>query len=139
MLLVGLFDGISALRVVVDCLDLNVLGHISVESNEEASQASLVLIGSGAPCQGVSQLNAQRRGALRDSRNSLFLHVPRIKELVRKSFPGLEYTIASLSENVFSMDEVDRVAMRKTICNPGGRHDAEIMRVIALLEKPIAC
>ena len=141
VLLVGLFDGISALRVAVDSLDWNVLGHISVESNPEArrvvesrfpsaqfvpdvalidekmvkewaglySQASLVVLGAGAPCQGVSQLNALRKGALKDSRSALFLHVPRIKTLVRKCFPWAR--VASLSENVFSMDEADREAM----------------------------
>ena len=89
ILTIGLFDGISALRVAVDALNWNILGHVSVESNAEArrvvearfptttfvhdvqevdeamvrnwacqySQASLVVIGSGAPCQGVSQLN----------------------------------------------------------------------------------
>ena len=34
------------------------------------SQASLVLIGAGPPCQGVSGLNADRRGALRDHRQA---------------------------------------------------------------------
>ena len=141
VLTVGLFDGISALRVAVDSLGWNILGHVSVESNEEArrvvesrfpstrfvtdivlvdeaevkewaclfSQASLVLLGSGAPCQGVSQLNAQRKGALRDSRSALFQHVPRVKALVQKFFPWAR--VASLAENVASMDEQDRKVM----------------------------
>jgi site-specific DNA-cytosine methylase len=141
VLTVGLFDGISALRVAVDSLGWNILGHVSVESNEEArrvvesrfpstrfvtdivlvdeaevkewacllSQASLVLLGSGAPCQGVSQLNAQWKGALRDSRSALFQHVPRVKALVQKFFPWAR--VASLAENVASMDEQDRKVM----------------------------
>ena len=45
------------------------------------SNAGLVLVGSGPPCQGVSGLNADRRGALKDARSSLFSHVPRVVEL----------------------------------------------------------
>lgn len=50
------------------------------------SQVSWVLVGAGPPCQGVSGLNIDRRGALRDHRSSLFVHVERIRELVRKQF-----------------------------------------------------
>lgn len=141
VLTIGLFDGISALRVAVDSLGWNVVGHISVETDPAArrvvesrfpstkfvadvqivdddlvqswageySQVSLVLIGSGAPCQGVSGLNAQRKGALRDERSCLFLHIPRIRELVKRRFPWAR--VATLSENVSSMDEADRRLM----------------------------
>ena len=51
------------------------------------SQASLVPIGAGPPCQGVSGLNVDRRGALRDHRSSLFLHVERIRVPSEASFP----------------------------------------------------
>lgn len=40
------------------------------------SSVGLVIIVAGPPCQGVSGLNADRRGALRDARSSLFQHVP---------------------------------------------------------------
>ena len=149
VLTIGLFDGISALRVAVDCLGWNVVGHISVEKDPAArrvvesrfpstkfvsdvqlvdeemvrgwsgefSQVALVLIGSGAPCQGVSGLNAQRKGALRDQRSCLFLHIPRIKDLVRRRFPWAR--VATLSENVASMDQSDRVAMTEAFgCFP---------------------
>ena len=118
ILTVGLFDGIGALRVAIDLLGLESIGHISVEKGKEArrvveshfpevkhyaavesitkatvrewgrdfSQASLVVVGGGPPCQGVSGLNAQRRGALRDERSSLFPHVGRITGLVREVF-----------------------------------------------------
>ncbi|CAL1145402.1 unnamed protein product [Cladocopium goreaui] len=141
ILTIGLFDGISALRVAVGALNWNILGHVSVESNAEArrvvearfptttfvhdvqevdeamvrnwacqySQASLVVIGSGAPCQGVSQLNSQRKGALRDQRSRLFQHIPRIRDLVKRAFPWAR--VASLSENVASMDAQDRAVM----------------------------
>eukprot|EP00438_Fugacium_kawagutii_P010455 Skav232993 [mRNA] locus=scaffold387:64192:70081:+ [translate_table: standard] len=51
------------------------------------SNVCLVLIGGGPPCQGVSGLNSDRRGALRDSRSSLFQQVPGIVQLFRKHFP----------------------------------------------------
>lgn len=35
------------------------------------SQVSLVLLGAGPPCQGVSGLNADRKGALKDHRSCL--------------------------------------------------------------------
>ena len=73
------------------------------------SQATLVVIGSGAPCQGVSGLNSRRKGALRDERSSLFQHVPRIKDLVRRAFPWAR--VANLSENVYPMDVQDRAVM----------------------------
>ena len=89
VLSIGLFDGIGALRVALDLLEANVLGHISVEANPLASrvveshfpttvvvldvrhidremvlkwstqfsQCSLVLLGAGPPCQGVSGTN----------------------------------------------------------------------------------
>ena len=42
------------------------------------SQAAVVVIGAGPPCQGVSGLNSDRKGALRDERSCLFSHVDRI-------------------------------------------------------------
>ena len=50
------------------------------------SGAGVVLLGAGPPCQGVSGLNADRRGAQQDERSRLYVHVPRIKELVRQYF-----------------------------------------------------
>lgn len=117
--MVSLFDGIGALRVALDVLGLQVLGHASVESNPAAarvveahfpgsvhvpdialvdeamvvswslrfSQCSVVLLGGGPPCQGVSGLNADRKGALKDHRSSLFCHVSRIRALLSKHFP----------------------------------------------------
>eukprot|EP00435_Cladocopium_sp_Y103_P031778 s555_g8.t1 len=101
VLTIGLFDGIGALRVAADLIGVQVIGHISVESNVQAarvveshfpetrfvsdvleveedmvrewaraySQASVVLVGGGPPCQGVSGLNADRKGALKDERS----------------------------------------------------------------------
>lgn len=141
VLTVGLFDGIGALRVATDLLGLQVIGHVSVETNKQAarvveshfpetrvlqdvqevddvevrewariySQASVVLVGGGPPCQGVSGLNADRKGALKDERSRLFVHVPRILSLVRQAFPWSQ--VHGLMESVASMDEVDRHAM----------------------------
>ena len=94
ILTIGLFDGIGALRVAVDLLGLQVIGHISVEANPHAqrvveshfpeailvsdvkqvsstmvrewarlySQASVVVIGAGPPCQGVSGFKLRPQG-----------------------------------------------------------------------------
>ena len=70
------------------------------------SQASLVLLGAGPPCQGVSGLNSERRGALRDHRSCLFSHVRRIKELLKIHFPWAQ--VRYLAESVASMDRKDR-------------------------------
>ena len=66
-------------------------------------------IGAGPPCQGVSGLNSERRGALRDHRSCLFSHVWRIKELLKKHFVWAQ--VRYLTENVASMDDSDRSAM----------------------------
>ena len=119
VLSIGLFDGIGALRVALDLLKVEVLGHVSVESNPYASrvveahfpgtvvvpdvnkvdaemvsswsttfsQCSLVILGGGPPCQGVSGLNSDRLGALKDARSCLFFHVKRIEGLVSSSLP----------------------------------------------------
>ena len=137
VLSIGLFGGISALRVALDGLQAPMVGHISVEKQSEARRvveaffpdtvfvedvelidddmvrawslrfgsAGLVIIGSGPPCQGVSGVNADRRGALRDHRSKLFHHVPRVVGLVRKYFPWCQ--VQSLTENVASMDSND--------------------------------
>ena len=76
------------------------------------SQAAVVLIGAGPPCQGVSGLNANRRGALRDHRSCLFSHVTRIRELVKLHFPWAQ--VRYLAESVMSMDECDREVMTKS-------------------------
>ena len=73
------------------------------------SQAAVVLIGAGPPCQGVSGLNANRRGALRDHRSCLFSHVARIRELVQNHFCWAQ--VRYLAESVMSMDEKDRKVM----------------------------
>lgn len=141
VLTIGLFDGIGALRVSVDALGLESIGHVSVECSASAqrvveshfadavivsdvcqvdeamvqqwacrfSQAALVIIGAGPPCQGVSGLNSERKGALRDARSSLYVHVPRIRELVKRAFPWA--MVHSLMESVASMDESDRQVM----------------------------
>lgn len=106
ILSIGLFDGIAALRVALDLVRAQVLGHISVEALESAhrvvelrfpgslfvpsvadvtevfSQCDLVLLGAGRPCQGVSGLRPKRRSF--GHRSSLFPHVPRIRALLQQ-------------------------------------------------------
>ena len=138
ILVVGLFDGLGALRVAVDLLGVPVIGYVSVEKQAAArrvveshfpdvvvfedvkclgateiqslaakfSQAALVLIGAGPPCQGVSGLNCDRKGALKDERSSLFSEVPRIRDLFKEYFSWCP--VFSLMESVASMDGSDR-------------------------------
>lgn len=75
------------------------------------SQADLVLLGGGPPCQGVSGLNSDRKGALRDARSSLFVHVSRVRSLLRESFAWCP--VHGLMESVASMDKQDRDLMTK--------------------------
>eukprot|EP00435_Cladocopium_sp_Y103_P013778 s336_g3.t1 len=137
ILSVGLFDGISGLRVALDSLGVPVAGHVSIEQSPEARRVvesffpdtifvedvvgvdlamvkqwalrypnvGLVLVGAGPPCQGVSGLNADRRGALKDYRSCLFQHVPQIVELCKLAFPWAQ--VHDLVENVASMDYQD--------------------------------
>eukprot|EP00438_Fugacium_kawagutii_P035425 Skav206960 [mRNA] locus=scaffold255:97287:103925:- [translate_table: standard] len=149
VLSVGLFDGIAALRVALETLGLQVLGHVSVEVNEDAhrvvethfpgtvfvnnveavdeemvrswavkfSQATVVMLGAGPPCQGVSGLNHDRRGALNDLRSCLFTHVPRVRGLLQRYFPWC--AVHSLMESVSSMDPEDRAVMSESFgCEP---------------------
>lgn len=94
------------------------------EWGRDFSQASLVVVGGGPPCQGVSGLNAQRRGALRDERSSLFPHVERITGMVREVFSWCQ--VHSLMESVASMDAADRAVMSDSfgdepwLCDAGG-------------------
>eukprot|EP00435_Cladocopium_sp_Y103_P050459 s406_g15.t1 len=77
------------------------------------SQCTLVLVGAGPPCQGVSGLNADRLGALRDARSSLFTHVPRVRDLLRRHFVWCP--VHTLMESVASMDAKDREIMTEAI------------------------
>eukprot|EP00438_Fugacium_kawagutii_P011158 Skav227732 [mRNA] locus=scaffold3513:12968:18204:+ [translate_table: standard] len=73
------------------------------------SQCCLVIIGAGPPCQGVSGLNADRRGALKDARSSLFSYVGTVRTWVKQTFTWCpSYT---LMESVASMDDCDRDTM----------------------------
>ena len=76
------------------------------------TQASVVLLGAGPPCQGVSGLNSQRKGATRDRRSSLYFHLLRIRILVIKYFPWAQ--VHSLMESVASMDGSDRAIMSES-------------------------
>eukprot|EP00438_Fugacium_kawagutii_P018228 Skav218343 [mRNA] locus=scaffold755:897997:900780:- [translate_table: standard] len=73
------------------------------------SQVSVVALGAGPPCQGVSGLNASKKGALKDARSSLYWHVRRLKELFQKFFPWAQVRV--LMESVASMDGADEAVM----------------------------
>ena len=86
------------------------------------SQVGLILLGAGPPCQGVSGLNADKRGALKDHRSCLFQHVPRIKTLLCRAFPWAQ--VRCLMESVASMDESDRAVMSEAVGEVPFRIDA---------------
>ena len=145
VLSIGLFDGIGALRVGLDLLGIQVIGHVSVEKEPSArrvveshfpevmvvedvehvdhtmvaswgrefSQASVVVLGAGPPCQGVSGLNAGRKGALRDERSRLLTHVQRIRELLVNVFVWCQVHL--FMESVSSMDQIDRDHMSHSV------------------------
>eukprot|EP00435_Cladocopium_sp_Y103_P023550 s785_g5.t1 len=73
------------------------------------SNVGVVVVGGGPPCQGVSGLNADRKGALKDARSSLFVHVKRVHGLCVRAFRWAQ--VHYLMESVFSMDEKDRKTM----------------------------
>ena len=77
------------------------------------SSASLVILGAGPPCQGVSGLNSERKGALRDCRSSLFKHVERIYKLLKRRFYWCQ--VQKLMESVLSMDPEDRQVMSEAV------------------------
>ena len=69
-------------------------------------QAKLLILGAGPPCQGVSGLNSQKLGALKDPRSSLCVEVERIRKLLFQCFPWAEVKL--LQESVASMSASDR-------------------------------
>ena len=74
---------------------------------------AMILIGAGPPCQGVSGLNASKKGALRDARSCLFQEVPRIRDLFKEAFPWAQVHL--LMEPVASMTETDRILMSEAV------------------------
>ena len=73
------------------------------------SNVGVVLVGGGPPCQGVSGLNSDRKGALKDARSCLFVHVKRVYQLCKQTFRWAQ--VHYLMESVQSMDEADRCVM----------------------------
>ena len=72
-----------------------------------------VVIAGGPPCQGVSGLNSDRKGALRDARSALFPHVGRVYVLCKRHFRWAQ--VHYFMESVFSMDPDDRYVMSESI------------------------
>eukprot|EP00438_Fugacium_kawagutii_P022785 Skav228490 [mRNA] locus=scaffold1092:243812:246136:- [translate_table: standard] len=80
------------------------------------SQVSLVLIGAGPPCQGVSGLNASKKGAMKDARSSLFQVVDPIRTEFKRAFPWAQ--VRSLMESVASMSSEDEAHMSQHFGGP---------------------
>ena len=75
------------------------------------ANVGLVLLGAGPPCQGVSGLNSDRKGALKDERSCLFHHIPRVEALLKHHFKWCP--VHRLVENVASMDAHDCQTMSR--------------------------
>ena len=82
----------------------------------------VVLLGAGPPCQGVSGLNADRKGSQKDLRSSLYKEIPRIHHLLRRYFPWAQVHL--FVESVASMDAQDRSAMSQDLGLVSHRVDA---------------
>ena len=86
------------------------------------SNVALIILGAGPPCQGVSGLNADKKGALLDSRSSLFQEIPRIHLLLKKHFPWAQ--VHRLMESVASMSAEDRQVMTSGVGDAPFKIDA---------------
>ena len=104
---------------------------------------SAVILGAGPPCQGVSGLNSDRKGALRDARSSLLSHVPRVELLLRRFFRWCP--VFRLAENVASMDVNDCEVMneayegRPWLVDAGGISLARRPRLYWFNWEPLDC
>ena len=93
------------------------------------SNVELIIVGAGPPCQGVSGLNADRLGALRDERSCSFQEVPRITALFRREFYWAQ--VHEMVENVASMSGTDRAIMSEAFQRTPHRVDAKGMLLCA--------
>lgn len=75
------------------------------------SQVAVILLGAGPPCQGVSGLNASKKGAIKDARSSLFQYVAPIREMLKQAFPWAQ--VRNIMESVASMSLEDQAVMSK--------------------------
>lgn len=96
-----------------DCIQVGSVELIDEEMvcswSVKFSNVGVVVVGGGPPCQGVSGLNADRKGALKDARSKLFTHVRRVYLLCKKAFKCAQ--VHYMMESVFSMDVKDRLTM----------------------------
>ena len=69
------------------------------------AHARVVVLMGGSPCKGLSGANPDRKG-LHNVHSKLFLHIPRILDILRKQFPLVQ--LEFLFENVASMRKRDR-------------------------------
>ena len=85
--------------------------EILLQLSLKYSNVGLIFVGAGPPCQGVSGLNADKQGALRDARSCLFQEIPRITSSFRRLFHWAQ--VHELVENVASMSDTDRTLMSR--------------------------
>ena len=77
------------------------------------TSVGVVLLGAGPPCQGVSGLNADRKGSQRDLRSALYKEIPRVRDLVHQFFPWAQVHL--FVESVASIDSQDRALMSRDL------------------------
>ena len=70
-------------------------------------QVEMVMLGAGQPCQGVSGVASQRKGARGEEGFSLFTRVKRLQALVQRNFPWAQ--VQTLKKRVASMGKVDKI------------------------------
>lgn len=88
---------------VPDVMDVN--SELVLQWSLRFSNVGVIIVGAGPPCQGVSGLSADKKGALRDCRSVLFKQVPRVAALFRQFFPWAQ--VHELIESVASMSYQD--------------------------------
>ena len=93
------------------------MNEISLELVKEWASnfptVSGVILGGGPPCQGVSSLNAGRRGADRDPRSHLYQKFVEVRDWVQQVFTWCPTFF--LMESVASMGEADREAYTRAV------------------------
>ena len=89
---------------IIDCIKTITLEVVEEWARKYAG-CKIVLLTGGPPCQGVSGLNASRKGAMLDPRSSLAFDFQKLREMVVSVFSWAK--VLFLAESVASMDASD--------------------------------
>ena len=130
VLVIALFDGIGALRVALDLLQVEVVGYISIEKDERARRVVEAAFPQVVFVDDVEHVDEKMVACWvslfsqcsLDARSCLFLHVDRIKVMVQKKFVWCPLHL--LMESVASMDAEDCEVMSKSFGDVPWKCDA---------------